>query len=111
MTADPKLSPGHPKRRRLSHSPNLHEPMPQKGKPLSSSSPWVDEFDDCDSLFPPLAPVPGLPRYRSRPGNAAEAQAAAAPRNSPAGGVSPAGPSSRQAASPQASPISGQARH
>ena len=64
ISADPELRPASPKRQRLSHSPGTL-PQPIKARLAASCSPWVDEFDDCDSLFPPLAPIPGMPKFRS----------------------------------------------
>jgi len=33
------------------------------GGPLGSA-PWIDEFDDCDSIYPPMAAQPGRPKTR-----------------------------------------------
>ena len=100
--ADPELRPASPKRRRLSHSPGTL-PLPVRARLAASSPPWVDDFDDCDSLFPPLAPVPGVPRYRNLAAPTVGQQAGAS-GSSPVERTSPAGLHAPNAAS-------GQARH
>lgn len=58
-----QLTPDSAKRRRLV----LHregETLLRPGQP-TTWFPGVDEFDDCDNLFPALAPVPGVPRFRA----------------------------------------------
>ncbi len=104
---DHELGPDSPKRRRLSQSPNAAT-LPSKARLASTSTPWVDEFDDCDSLFPPLAPIPGVPRYRN-PAGPTEAQGVGVSAHSPASKASPAG-SGIQRNCPQLSPDPRQAR-
>lgn len=62
-------SPEQVKRRRLTN---------QEGTMPPSFLPGLDDFDDCDALFPPLAPVSGVPRYRLHLTSAASPGSAAA---------------------------------
>ena len=58
-----ELSGGSAKMQRLANNEGQATPAP--AAPPAGAFPNVDEFDDCDSLFPPLAPVPGCPRFRT----------------------------------------------